>query len=146
MPKNHRKKKRPQGNRRKPPVRASKTDEIIFYGLAIVRGSKRQPMETLIVGDLEAAKRMGLTPDELHLAEQFFQQAAGVRKCFSKTRQGQVCCINNGCSHKCHLYRAKLPIPSDRPLDPDDLGENDRDWVEKEGGYGYWCGCNGWDD
>src|SRR5215469_12557059 len=142
MPNHRGKKQTPKrGSRRKS---APRTDEIVFNGLAIVRKVGPRATQTFIVTDRETSKHLGLRPDESDLAEWFFRQAAVVRKCLGKTRKNEVRCFNSGCPHKCHLYRTPIPIPPNGPS-PEDRGENDS-WVDKEGGYGYWCGCEAWDD
>jgi hypothetical protein len=135
--------KRPAATpKRRLPARR-RSDENTFIGLAIVRDAGNRRMETLIVSDLKVAKAMGLTRQEMALARQVL--AGGVRNCKGQSKDGQVMCANmGGCSHNCHLYRAPIPIPS--PFKPEDMGENERNWVDKEKGYGYWCGCDDWDD
>jgi hypothetical protein len=113
-------------------------------GIAFVRDAERGHLETIIVSDLGGAPHLELRSDELELAEAVL--AKGVRKCKGQSQDGRVRCANmGGCTHKCHLFRQKLPIPPDG-LDPEDMGENDRQWIDKEKGYGYWCSCDGWDD
>src|SRR5262249_33426659 len=140
MAKRRAKTKKRKVSKRKPHRAKASSDVTTYLGVAIVRDLGRRRTETLIVSDLRAAELLGLTSDEMALAK--YVLAGGVRKCKGISRGGQVMCANmGGCTHKCHLYRAKLPIPPDG-LDPEDLGENERDLVDKEKGYGYWCSCD----
>ena len=138
-----RKQKRPAPRKKQRPTRQP-SDVITFLGVALVRSAPRRRLETVIVNDLETAKFLDLSRDEMALAARLL--AAGPRKCKGQTENGQVRCVNmGGCGHKCHLYRQSLPMPPGGP-NPDDLGPNEREWVPKEDGYGYWCSCDGWDD
>jgi hypothetical protein len=117
-------------------------DLTTFVGVALVRKGRGRGLETFIVPDLSSARQLGLSKGEMKVVRAGLKELAGqpAGACTRQKQNGSIRCIQGTCTGSCHLFRAKIPIDPESPK-IEDLGETDRNWVEMEKGYGYWCDC-----